>query len=50
MDLDETRTTGRRTTFDDSPGSTHMLVLELVELGPRLAQLRPPGVQLGGGL
>jgi 2-polyprenyl-3-methyl-5-hydroxy-6-metoxy-1,4-benzoquinol methylase len=38
MDLDETRTTGWRTTFDDSPGSTHMLVLELVEPGARVLE------------
>jgi len=38
MDLDETRTTAKRTSFDDSPGSTHSLVLELVEPGARVLE------------
>ena len=38
MNVGDFRTTARRTTFDDSPGSTHNLVLGLVEPGSRVLE------------
>ena len=38
MDLGHFRTTAARTTFEDSPGSTHNLVLGLVEPGSRVLE------------
>src|SRR5256885_13515107 len=38
MNVGDFRTTARRTTFDDSPGSTHNLVVGLVEPGSRVLE------------
>ena len=38
MDVGDFRTAARRTTFDDAPGSTHNLVLGLVEPGSRVLE------------
>jgi SAM-dependent methyltransferase len=38
MDLGHYRTTAQRTSFDDAPGSTHNLVLGLVEPGSRVLE------------
>src|SRR5256886_12810997 len=38
MDLEESRTTAPHATFDDSPGSMHRMVLELVEPGARVLE------------
>jgi O-antigen biosynthesis protein len=41
MDLSDSRTEIKYTTFDDSPGSTHNLVLGLVEPGSRVLEFGP---------
>jgi SAM-dependent methyltransferase len=38
MDVGDFRTAARRTSFDESPGSTHNLVVELVEPGSRVLE------------